>query len=132
MNSHSHRSIRLVLPVVAVAALLALCCSGIAAAGSAKTGLGGKWSGQYGGAFAGTFKLNWKLTGTKLSGSIALSNPKGGYSINGSVRGSKITFGAVGAGATYTGSVSGTSMSGTYKSPQGGGSWSATKQRAHA
>jgi hypothetical protein len=43
------------------------------------------------------------------------------------VRGSAITFGAVGAGATYTGSVNGTSMSGRYKSPQGGGAWSAHK-----
>ena len=46
---------------------------------------------------------------------MALSNPRGTYPINGSVKGSAIMFGAVGAGATYTGSVSGTSMSGRYK-----------------
>jgi hypothetical protein len=63
----------------------------------------------------------------RLSGSIALSNPSGKYGISGSVHGSAITFGAVGAGATYTGSVSGKSMSGSYKSPQGGGKWSAHK-----
>jgi hypothetical protein len=43
------------------------------------------------------------------------------------VHGGAITFGAVGAGAKYTGSVSGSSMSGTYSSPKGGGSWSAHK-----
>jgi hypothetical protein len=45
------------------------------------------------------------------------------------VSGGSIRFGTVGSAAiTYTGSVSGTSMSGTYQvagSP--GGSWSATK-----
>jgi hypothetical protein len=36
-------------------------------------------------------------------------------------------FGAVAAGTTYTGAVSGKSMSGSYKTPQGGGKWSALK-----
>jgi hypothetical protein len=44
------------------------------------------------------------------------------------VRGTAITFGAVGAGATYTGSVSGSAMSGRYKTRQGGGRWSAHKR----
>ena len=39
----------------------------------------------------------------------------------------KIKFGAVSVGAKYKGKVRGTSMSGTWTSPQGGGSWSATK-----
>jgi hypothetical protein len=43
------------------------------------------------------------------------------------VRGSSIKFGAVTVGATYTGSVKGKSMSGTWKSGEGGGSWSASK-----
>jgi len=43
------------------------------------------------------------------------------------VHGSGIKFGAVDFGATYTGSVSGKSMSGSYRSPQGGGTWSAHK-----
>jgi hypothetical protein len=43
------------------------------------------------------------------------------------VHGSAINFGAVGAGATYTGKVSGKSMSGNYESPKGGGTWSAHK-----
>ena len=89
--------------------------------------LAGTWSGKYGGAFSGTFTLHWTLTRSILRGSITLTNPSGKYSVGGSVHGNAITFGAVGAGATYKGSVSGTSMSGTYQTPQGGGSWSAHK-----
>ena len=89
--------------------------------------LAGTWSGQYSGAFSGTFTLTWTQQGSVLTGSITLSNPSGKYSVGGSVNGTAIKFGAVGAGATYTGKVSGTSMSGTYNSPKGGGSWSAHK-----
>lgn len=118
-----------VISVLGVAALLAICSSGTVAMGAVSTAphLAGTWSGQYGGAFSGTFTLHWTQTGSKLKGSITLSNPRGKYGIGGSVHGSSITFGAVGAGATYTGSVSGKSMSGHYKSPQGGGRWSAHK-----
>lgn len=139
------RRIPLAIPVLWVAALLAICCSGtaIAAVSSSKlhpsthhpkpkshrvnTLLAGTWSGRYSGAFSGTFTLHWTLSRSILSGSIMLTNPSGKYSVGGSVHGSAITFGAVGAGATYKGSVSGTSMSGTYQTPQGGGSWSAHK-----
>jgi hypothetical protein len=125
-----HRRIRFVIPVLSAATLLVVCCSGttaVAAVSSSRTHLAGTWSGKYSGAFAGRFTLHWTQSGSKLSGSITLSNPSGKYGIGGSVRGSAITFGAVGAGATYTGSVSGNSMSGRYKSPQGGGTWSAHK-----
>ena len=91
------------------------------------TSLAGTWSGHYSGAFSGTFTLHWTKTGSHLSGSITLSYPSGTYGINGSVHGSAINFGAVGAGATYTGKVSGKSMSGNYESPKGGGTWSAHK-----
>jgi hypothetical protein len=76
---------------------------------------------------SGHFTLQWKQTGTKLSGTISLSKPKGKYGISGHVRHGKIKFGAVGVGATYKGKVHGTKMSGTWNSPQGGGSWSAHK-----
>jgi hypothetical protein len=112
-----------------VAAVLAVCCSAsvaIAATGPS-TRLAGTWSGSYSGAFTGTFTLHWKQTGSTLHGSIVLSSPKGTYGINGSVNKGKIKFGVVGAGATYTGSWSGRSMSGRYKSPAGSGSWSAHK-----
>ena len=117
------------IPVLGVAALLATCS--VAAAGAAvsssSSNLAGTWAGKYSGAYSGTFTLRWTQSGSKLRGTIALSYPRGKYPISGSVNGSAISFGAVGAGATYTGSVSGKSMSGRYKTPQGGGKWSARK-----
>ena len=92
--------------------------------------LGGKWTGSYhGGRFSGSFTLNWTQSGTKLSGSLKLSDPIGTYGCTGAITGSSIQFGAVSVGANYTGSVSsnGKSMSGTWKSPVDSGSWSATK-----
>jgi hypothetical protein len=134
------RRIPLAIPALWVAALLAVCCSGTAiAAVSSPTvkpkpkpkphhvSLTGAWSGQYSGAFSGTFTLHWTLSKTILSGSITLTNPSGTYSVGGSVQGSTIKFGAVGAGAKYKGSVSGSSMSGTYTTPKGDGTWSAHK-----
>jgi hypothetical protein len=129
--------IRPALPALWAAALLGVCCSGTAiAAGSGPrsassptqlTTLSGTWSGHYHGALSGTFTLRWRQSKSKLTGSIKLSTPRGTYSISGSVRGKAIKFGAVGAGATYTGSVSGKSMSGSYRTPQGGGTWGARK-----
>jgi hypothetical protein len=112
---------------------LALCVGGtatVAAARSSTLHLGGKWTGSYNGAYSGTFTINWTQSGTKLSGSINLSNPKGSYRITGGVTGTAIQFGAVTAGATYTGTVSksGKSMSGKYTAGTGGtGHWSAKK-----
>jgi hypothetical protein len=90
--------------------------------------LSGNWSGQYSGAFTGTFKLSWQQTGSTLSGNIDLST-SGTTNLTGTVNGSKITFGTVGSQAiTYTGTVSGSSMSGSYQVNGGpGGNWSATK-----
>ena len=90
--------------------------------------LTGTWSGQYSGAYSGTFDLNWQQSGSTLSGTIKLSNPGSTEDINGTVNGSAIKFGTVGGpGITYTGSVSGSSMSGSYQTPGGGGPWSANK-----
>jgi hypothetical protein len=94
--------------------------------------LSGKWSGQYSGTFQGTFVLDWQQSGSKLSGTIKLSDGSGSLDINGTVNGGTISFGTVGSQAiTYSGSVSGDSMSGTYKvqgqASSAGGSWSATK-----
>jgi len=94
--------------------------------------LSGTWSGQYGGAFQGTFVLDWQQSGSNLSGTIQLSTEGGSLPVNGTVNGGTISFGTVGSQAvTYTGSVSGDSMSGTYKvqgqNGSAGGSWSATK-----
>lgn len=94
--------------------------------------LSGTWSGQYGGSYQGTFTLNWQQSGSSLSGQITLSAPAQTLPINGTVNGGSIQFGTVGSTAiTYSGSVSGSSMSGTYKvgtdSDAQGGNWSASK-----
>jgi hypothetical protein len=123
------------VPALWVAVLLTVFCSGTAVAAvtssrshtTTQSKLGGKWKGHYSGAFSGHFTLHWKQTGTKLSGSITLSSPKGTYGISGSVHHAKINFGAVGVGATYKGTWKGSKMSGSWNSPQGGGSWSAQK-----
>jgi hypothetical protein len=115
-----------------IAVLLVLACTvtaALASAGTTRPTLAGSWTGSYNGAFKGTFTLTWKLTKSRLHGSIVLSRPKGSYSVTGSVKGNAINFGVVGAGATYTGSVSRNlkSMSGSYMTPRGGGHWSASK-----
>ena len=123
----SRHGLGLALPVFAVA-LVAACCGAVgagAAVNSSQPKLGGTWSGTYSGAYSGTFTLRWKQSGSRLTGSIKLSRPSGTYPITGSAQGSAIKFGAVGAGATYTGSVAGRSMSGRYKSGPRGGAWSA-------
>ena len=102
------------------------------ATGGSDSGLSGAWSGTYSGVFSGTFKLVWHENGSDLHGVIHL-NPGGTEPIAGAVNGSSIQFGTVGGSqaVTYTGSVSGNSMSGTYKikTPEGSknGSWSAHK-----
>ena len=99
---------------------------------STASALTGKWSGQYSGAYQGTFALTWHQKGSRLSGRIHISAPPDTFPIHGIVNGSHITFGTVGSLAiTYSGTVSGTSMSGTYQVNGGGaatgGPWSATK-----
>lgn len=94
--------------------------------------LSGTWSGHYSGAFSGTFTLTWQQAGSTLSGTIKLSSGERPTSINGAVTGNTIRFGTVGSTAiTYSGTVSGTSMSGTYTIKTGtgsaGGPWSANK-----
>jgi hypothetical protein len=113
-------------PVAATSSAAAPATSATAAA----AGLSGHWSGQYSGAYSGTFSLNWTQSGSSLSGHISLSYPAGEVlSLHGSVNGSAITFGTVGSTAiTYSGTVSGTSMSGNYQvQGSGGGPWSATE-----
>lgn len=90
-------------------------------------GLSGTWTGSYSGVLNGTFTLTWTQSGSTLSGQIALSDPAQTLGISGNEAGTTLTFGAVGV-VTYTGSVSGSSMSGSYKTPNGsGGSWNASK-----
>jgi hypothetical protein len=90
--------------------------------------LSGTWTGQYSGPFTGTFTLNWTESGSALTGTLQISNPPGSHNITGSATDTAITFGYVG-GVTYSGTVSGNTMSGSYQVPagRGTGSWNATK-----
>jgi len=96
---------------------------------AAATGaLSGTWSGHYSGASQGTFTLTWRQSGARLTGTIKISTPSATYPISGTVNGSAIRFGTLGGGQiTYTGSVSGSTMSGSYQAGRGGGSWNASK-----
>jgi hypothetical protein len=96
---------------------------------AASVNLSGSWSGKYSGAYVGDFTLNWQQSGSKLSGNITLTTPPQTLPLNGTVTDNKISFGTVGSEAiTYSGTVSGNSMSGSYQiGGNPGGSWSATK-----
>jgi hypothetical protein len=91
--------------------------------------LSGPWNGQYGGSYQGTFVLHWRQSGSGLNGLINISAPAATLSIHGRLAGSAIQFGTVGSyRITYSGTVSGTSMSGTYQVDGGrGGTWTASK-----
>jgi hypothetical protein len=120
----------IVTGVIAVAIIVGQPATTAAATNGRLAGgsLTGTWSGTYSGAYHGTFTLHWTQRHSHLTGTIKLSSV-GRTNITGSVRGSTIRFGTVGnANAiTYSGSVSGKSMSGTYKTGGVGGSWSAHK-----
>ena len=95
----------------------------------ADSALSGTWSGQYTGSYNGTFTVRWHQSGSRLHGTIHISNPSNTLPINGIVDGSAIRFGTLGSTViTYSGTVSGRSMSGTYKVNGGsGGPWNASK-----
>ena len=130
------RLVAVIVPVFAAALLIAAAGSPTAGASASKVRaardpLSGTWSGMYGGAYHGAFTLRWKQSGSRLNGTIKLSNANSTpaiTSIKGSVHGTAIRFGTVGSAAiSYSGSVSGKSMAGSYQTPGGGGSWSAHK-----
>jgi hypothetical protein len=105
-----------------------------AAPGSTNSDIAGTWTGDYSGTFTGTFTVTWSTSGSSLSGTIKISGfGNADTPISGSLQGDQITFGTVGSQEiTYKGSVSGSSMSGTWTVVQGGntagsGSWNATK-----
>ena len=91
--------------------------------------LTGTWNGTYNGSYSGTFTVKWTQSGSGVNGTIALPSVGTTEQLNGTVSGDKITFGTVGSFAvTYSGTFSGSSMSGTYNvggSPAG--NWSAAK-----
>jgi hypothetical protein len=117
----------------AVASVVATGTTSAAANSNAEeqAGLSGTWDGSYSGASKGTFTLERQQTGSKLSGTIDLSSV-GKLPIDGTVDGDKISFGTVGSTAIqHAGSVTGDSMSGSYKvaggAGSGTGSWSAQR-----
>ena len=118
----------IVTGVVAVAIIVGQLATTATATNGRPGPLTGTWSGTYSGAYHGTFTLHWTQTNSRLTGTIKLSSA-GRTNITGTVRGGKISFGTVGnaSAITYSGSVSGKSMSGTYKTGRVGGSWNAHK-----
>ena len=102
------------------------------------TGLAGTWIGHWANTVpdqaAGTFQLHWTQSGATLAGTIVIGGTPclSGGTITGHVSGSTITFGAVHGSVTvtYTGTVAGKSMHGTYATGCGHaqGTWSATHQ----
>ncbi len=121
----------IVTGVVAVAIIVGQLATTAAATNGplARGSLTGTWSGTYRGAYHGTFTLHWTQSKSRLTGTIKLSSNVGRTNITGTVQGRTIRFGTVGNtnAITYSGSVSGRSMSGTYKAGGAGGSWSAHK-----
>ena len=118
-------------PVAPAAATSGASAPAATSSAPAAGALSGTWNGQYSGAYTGTFKLTWQQNSSTLSGTIELSTA-GTLPIHGTVQGSSIHFGTVGSTAiTYSGSVSGNSMSGSYQVQAGSatqnGSWNASR-----
>jgi hypothetical protein len=94
----------------------------------------GTWTSTSSPGSSGTFHIDFTQSGDQLNGSITITNTPciTTGTITGALAGNQIAFGAVKGAQTiaYTGTVSGTSMSGTYAAPQCGngiGKWDATK-----
>jgi hypothetical protein len=85
---------------------------------------------------AGTFALTWTQSGSTLTGTILVKGTPclTAATVSGSISGTTITFGAVSGTHTvvYDGTVSGTTMTGTYTAPaacvDAKGTWTATKK----
>ncbi|MEN3315280.1 MAG: hypothetical protein V7605_1514 [Acidimicrobiaceae bacterium] len=99
------------------------------------TGLSGTWSGDYrqtspAGA-GGTFTILWQQAGSGLTGTITIPGAcPSGCPITATLDGTKVSFGLVAGGAVnYTGTVTGTTMAGTYATVDTGtkGTWTATR-----
>jgi hypothetical protein len=104
------------------------------AAGAMQGPWDGTWTSTSTPGANGTFHIEFTQSGDELNGSIAITNTPciTTGTITGSLNGNRITFGAVKGPQTiaYAGTISGTSMSGTYAAPQcdnGIGDWQATK-----
>ena len=104
------------------------------AAGAMQGPWDGTWTSTSTPGANGTFHIEFTQSGVQLDGSITITNTPciTTGTITGALNGNRITFGAV-KGAqniAYTGTISGTAMSGTYAAPQcdnGIGVWQATR-----
>ena len=126
MHRFRRHTIPRLLPALVVSALLAACATASIASAttSSPAGLGGTWSGTLQ-RIAPRHVHHPLEAGARTGRCTARSRsraPHGTYPINGKVNRNVISFGAVGVGATYSGSVSfsGKSMSGHWKSGDGG------------
>jgi hypothetical protein len=104
------------------------------AAGTMQGPWDGTWTSTSSPGASGTFHIEFTQSGDQLNGSITITNSPciATGTITGALDGNSITFGAVkgSQNIAYTGTISGTSMSGTYTAPQcdnGVGDWEATK-----
>jgi hypothetical protein len=128
---HKRSAAAIVTGAIAIVIVIAQLATAAAATNGRLAGgsLTGTWSGTYSGDYHGTFTLHWTQSKSRLTGTITISSI-GRTNITGRVSGNTIRFGTVGnaRAITYSGSVSGTSMSGTYKTGGDGGPWSAHKK----
>ena len=90
--------------------------------------LSGTWAGECTGPFNGFCSLTWTQTAHALDGTFMLSSPPDTLHISGNLTGSTISFGAVGV-VTFTGTLSGSTLSGSYTDIANGktGSWTVTQ-----
>lgn len=85
------------------------------------------WAGRCTGPFNGLCSLTLTRTANALDGTFVLSSPSDHVHVSGYLSGPTISFGAVGV-VTFTGILSGTTMSGSYRADIAGGktgSWRA-------
>jgi hypothetical protein len=156
MEMTAQRTLRVTIASLGLA-VFAACSNGSAPSGSSSTPpapgpttasptptqsvadtLTGTWTGTYESTSTtganGTFTIQFTQTGSQLSGTIDIQGSPciTTGTISGALNGGQITFGAVKGTQTiaYAGSVSGSTMSGTYSAPQcdnGKGTWTASK-----
>jgi hypothetical protein len=89
--------------------------------------LSGTWAGECTGPFNGFCSLTLMQTANTLHVTFMLSSPPDNLHTSGKLTGSTISFGAVGV-VTFTGTLSGSTLSGSYTDIANGisGSWSVT------
>jgi hypothetical protein len=108
-------------------------CSSDSGGGGGSEGIDGTWAGKAASSYGINIAFTAKITesNTKISGTITI--PFLSFTdepITGTLNGSNISFGDISGVITFTGTISGSSASGTYNLPSYSdtGSWTATHQ----